>query len=145
MSSSCLAKGCRYFKFHTTLEHQCSKCQEFGHGDLDCINNLIPIYVPINQNQTLNLNLIDHECPECHVITLKSHKYMDHLCDKCRNLLTDNHGIYIKFNKNLENKYIGEYLDGSKYYLNFCYLNNKKYEIAIQYENIIIIPTTSKI
>lgn len=53
----CKFGGCKYYKYHTTQNHQCSLCTEYLHSNNSCpllINNNIEIICPI----CLKLNII---------------------------------------------------------------------------------------
>ncbi len=36
--TNCKVQGCRYSTSHSTESHKCGKCQQFGHGQVECGN-----------------------------------------------------------------------------------------------------------
>jgi len=37
--TNCKVQGCRYSTSHSTDAHQCGKCHQFGHGQIECGNS----------------------------------------------------------------------------------------------------------
>lgn len=76
----CKVLYCRYPNFHTTSGHKCGTCGKFGHGQMECgnnikINNLVPY-----------LNNVIPKNKQCTVINCRykfNHMKESHLCDKC--------------------------------------------------------------
>ena len=37
----CKVKGCRFPSFHTTIAHRCGNCNSYGHGQIECRNDIL--------------------------------------------------------------------------------------------------------
>lgn len=78
--SYCKVAGCRFHKTHTTAGHLCGTCNTYGHGRIECNNNI--------QKASLNVFLND-KLPEddfCDLGGCKypwSHNRHAHHCHKC--------------------------------------------------------------
>lgn len=54
----CKVKGCRFPHSHTTKSHLCSKCKNFGHGQIECNN----YHMKENLKKFFNDKLPSHLC-----------------------------------------------------------------------------------
>ena len=44
MAKFCFVEGCRYNHTHTTSGHLCGTCKNYGHGKIECKNNIYSYY-----------------------------------------------------------------------------------------------------
>lgn len=93
----CKIKGCRFPNTHTTRGHQCGKCKELGHGQLEC-GKLNQIHALFNQygRDKLPFHM------QCNVQTCKgkwTHTTDAHFCEECKiRTSTCEHCILISVN-----------------------------------------------
>ena len=40
-SFGCKVSGCRNPSFHTTIDHRCGQCTNYGHGQIDCNTDVL--------------------------------------------------------------------------------------------------------
>jgi hypothetical protein len=86
----CKVQGCRYNNTHTTHDHLCGNCKNFGHGKIEC------------NSTTKKLNLIKYhsdKLPEnlyCDIIDCPNKEYHTrnaHHCSKCKKLHSESNCI----------------------------------------------------
>ena len=85
----CKVKNCRFPKSHVTVSHKCGKCNEYGHGVVECNdmtkkNNLL-LYHDDEMPDTLNCTI--HDCKKSNTHTNDAHH-----CELCG---VRGHGGYI--------------------------------------------------
>lgn len=86
----CLVSGCRFANSHLTKSHQCGKCKQFGHGQVECgnytkINNLIKmsrgIRFPENLRcQSPGCRQAYSHCSDAHICSQCSGRHFDSAC-----------------------------------------------------------------
>jgi hypothetical protein len=84
----CKVKNCRFSKFHLTKRHQCGTCYEFGHGQMECKNDLLK----------LNLDKFDSD-----FIDIDLHCTINDCIDRCTHL-TSGHNCRFCFERVLHKK-----------------------------------------
>lgn len=80
---SCKVEYCRFAEFHTTKSHQCGRCGEFGHGQIECRH--------AEQKQELQQYFHEELPPDkwCEFDYCEYRKYhttQSHYCKFCREL-----------------------------------------------------------
>ena len=79
-SVSCKVSGCRYPSYHTTIAHRCGECNNYGHGQIECNNDVL--------KQQL-LSFFEEQMPEDQFCRFPnctypwSHSSSSHHCFRC--------------------------------------------------------------
>ena len=83
MEVLCKVYDCRYNNTHVTKGHKCGKCGLYGHGIVECTNNILKS----NLNQYSNdLLLYNDRCKYNNCRYNLLHKSEAHHCEKCGKL-----------------------------------------------------------
>lgn len=117
---SCKVKNCRYPHSHVTKNHLCSKCNKYGHGQMECNNQQLKDELKKYFNETLPKHL---HCTFNGCTHAKFHSNLAHHCSKCfeRHATSDctiNNGIV----QDIIQKYLNElnYISNNKYVSIYC-------------------------
>lgn len=76
----CKVKHCRYPHTHTTREHQCGRCGEKGHGQVECNSLFMKQQLMQFHNDILP---IDKQCKSTNCQNKEYHTSESHLCEIC--------------------------------------------------------------
>ena len=76
----CNVKNCRFNKFHLTMRHQCGTCSEFGHGQIECKNDLLKLNLTKFDSDFIEINL---HCTITDCIDSHTHLTTGHSCRFC--------------------------------------------------------------
>ena len=90
----CHVHKCRFSNTHTTLGHQCGICGEFGHGQLECLNERLKTRLIRYNTDILPTHLWCNLCPpdsdyrkihtrEAHVCPNCGERTTNHTADEC--------------------------------------------------------------
>lgn len=97
----CKVAGCRFPQFHVTLGHKCGKCKSFGHGMIECTNQLNKAQLARYHGDMLP---DEFQCKFGSCRYKQYHTSEGHYCSKCQERL---HGASTcPYNLKLEQKSI---------------------------------------
>lgn len=76
----CKVKHCRYPHTHTTREHQCGKCGQKGHGQVECNSTFLKQQLEQFHNDILPIN---KQCKSQNCQKKEYHTSESHICEIC--------------------------------------------------------------
>jgi hypothetical protein len=110
----CKVAGCRFSHTHCTKSHLCPKCEQFGHGQIECRNN----YKQTNLIKYFNDELPIHlQCTVENCSNKKYHTTSAHHCSKCKERHPENQCT-------INNSMVLNIIDSNKDYIDNLLLNN---------------------
>jgi hypothetical protein len=93
----CKAKYCRFSHKHTTSVHQCGRCNEYGHGQMECNSQLMKEALLQYHSDTLPL---DKQCTFIDCNNKHNHTSDSHICSKCMRRHFEDSCLIQPFNPN---------------------------------------------
>ena len=80
MTTYCKVLGCRFSQFHTTVAHRCGTCLQYGHGQMECSDNIKKIEL----SQYIEDQMPEHRwCNYVNCTYPWSHSPESHHCFAC--------------------------------------------------------------
>lgn len=79
-SSYCKVNNCRYKFTHTTRSHKCGKCNNYGHGIIECNNPYKTFELSKYNNEIIDTN---NQCTVIGCVYKNFHKTEAHNCPIC--------------------------------------------------------------
>jgi hypothetical protein len=80
--STCQVNHCRYSSSHTTQAHRCGTCGEFGHGQMECREEVLKDYLQQFNTDIMSQYMWCDLCPSTSEFR-KTHTRDAHVCQNC--------------------------------------------------------------
>lgn len=117
----CKVKNCRYPNYHTTSGHQCGKCKEYGHGQLECGNsNKIKELMKYKEDKLP----LDKQCTNNNCYHQYNHTSNSHICNKCNKRHFEDNCIIQSFENHYNRFNIDDYQEFDAEHFRNNYVNH---------------------